>query len=104
MSKRAARLTRRTVMTGLAAVPAAGLASAKRSKSLVAYLSRSGNTRVVAGLIQRAVGADLFEIQPATPYPDDYLKTVAKATAERDQGFEPPLVARVSGITQYDTV
>lgn len=39
------------------------------SKTLVAYFSRTGNTRMIAGQIHRARGADLFEIQPATPHP-----------------------------------
>ncbi|MFM0616358.1 hypothetical protein PQR37_20050 [Paraburkholderia nemoris] len=30
------------------------------SRALVAYFSRSGNTRVVAGLLQRAFKADVF--------------------------------------------
>lgn len=57
------------------------------SRILVAYFSRSGNTRVVAGLIQRGLGADLFEIRPAYPYPEDYLQTVEQARQERDSGF-----------------
>jgi len=104
MSTKSARLTRRAVMTALAAVSAAGRASGNNPKALVAYFSRSGNTRVVAGLIQRSLGADLFEIQPVEPYPADYLETVAQATRERDRGFEPPLVAKVSNLVQYETV
>ena len=104
MSTETARLTRRTVMTALAAVSATGRASGKNSSTLVAYFSRSGNTRVVAGLIQRARGADLFEILPAEPYPVDYLETVAQATRERDRGFAPPLAASVSNMAQYGTV
>ncbi len=38
---------------------------------LVAYFSRSGNTRVIAGVIQRTLQAELFEIVPASPYPAD---------------------------------
>ena len=90
MSKKTARLTRRTVMTALAAVSATRRASGKNSSTLVAYFSRSGNTRVVAGLIQRKFDAHLFEIEPATPYPEEYLTTVAQATRERDRNFEPP--------------
>ena len=104
MSTEIAKLTRRTVMTALAGMSAAGRASAKNSSTLVAYFSRSGNTRVVAGLIQRALGADLVEIQPAARYPDEYLATVAKAKEERDRGFEPALTAKVTNIAQYDTV
>jgi hypothetical protein len=38
------------------------------SRRLVAYLSRSGNTRVIAGQLARQYGADLFEIRTAIPY------------------------------------
>jgi flavodoxin len=71
---------------------------------LVAYFSRSGNTRVVASLIQRARGADIFEIRPARPYPDEYLETVEQARKERDNGFKPALAAKVPRIGDYDTV
>lgn len=71
---------------------------------LVAYFSRSGNTRVVAGFIQRAFATDLFEILPATPYPDDYLATVEQARKERDNGIEPALKAKVPGLERYATI
>jgi flavodoxin len=74
------------------------------SATLVAYFSRSGNTRVVAGLIQRAFGADLFEIQPAVPYPDEYLATVEQARQERDRGVEPALEGTITTIRSYETV
>ncbi|GAA5233609.1 flavodoxin [Verticiella sediminum] len=70
----------------------------------MAYFSRSGNTRVVAGLIHRARGTDLFEIKPARPYPEDYPETVAQASKESDSGYEPALEAKVSAIADYDTV
>lgn len=74
------------------------------TKTLVAYFSRSGNTRVVAGVIQRARKAQLFEIVPAADYPEDYLATVAQARKERDAGFEPALAARVTNLATYDTL
>lgn len=75
-----------------------------RSKVLVAYFSRTGNTRVVAGQIRRALGADLFEIQPAEPYSDDYEATVSQAQKERDTGYEPPLQGTVPNIGTYDVI
>jgi len=75
-----------------------------RSKTLIAYLTRSGNTRVIAGTLQRALGADLFEIRPARAYPEDYEQHVAQATRERDSGFEPPLAEKVEDIAAYDQV
>lgn len=85
--------------TSACAAPARG-----GSRTLVVYFTRSGNTRVIAGQLQRDLGADLFEIAPAQPYPADYEATVAQATRERDGGFEPPLSAKVPNLTAYDTL
>ena len=71
---------------------------------LVAYMSRSGNARVVAGQIARANRADLFEILPAQPYPEEYQQTVDQAKRESDAGYEPPLSATVSAIATYRVV
>ena len=103
---------RRTVVAALASAPLLALAGtvdndeAPRSGSriLVAYFSRSGNTRVVAGLIQRGLRADLFEIRPANNYPEDYLETVEQARQERDSGFEPALENKVRQMDDYDFV
>jgi flavodoxin len=102
--------TRRLVMATLATLPLSGTATqggeVRRvgSRTLVAYFSRSGNTRVIAGLIHRKLGTDLFEIRPATPYPEDYLATVDQARQERDSGYEPALESEVPDISTYDTV
>ncbi len=76
----------------------------KGLKTLVAYLTRSGNTRVIAETLHRKLNADLFEIRPARPYPADYQEHVAQATRERDTGYEPPLATKVDDITRYDEV
>lgn len=97
------------MMTALAALHLGGTAVAATpgARTLVAYFSRSGNTRVVAGLIHRARrsgGTDLFEIRSASPYPEDYLATVEQARQERDSGHEPALEAKVAVMADYDTV
>lgn len=74
------------------------------TKTLVAYFSRSGNTRVVAGLLQRSLGAELFEIQPLLAYPQDYLACVEEAKQERDSGRERALASKVTDIARYDKV
>jgi flavodoxin len=71
------------------------------SKTLFAYLTRSGNTRVIAETLHRQLGGQLFEIRPARPYPADYEEHVAQATRERDRGYEPTLAERVPNIAQY---
>lgn len=106
--------TRREAMTALAglslarAEPVLAAASPGLGQAaapiLVAYFSRSGNTRVVAGLVQRTLKAELFEIEPAAPYPDDYLATVEQARQERDRELEPALKAKVPNIARYATV
>lgn len=108
-------ISRREALTGSLLLPlttgwvlSPGSADAQQARSntkiLVAYFSRTGNTRVIAGQIHRAVGADLFEIEPAQSYPEDYEATVSQAEGERTAGYEPPLKASVSGIASYETV
>ena len=114
MEKRSSVLSRRTALTAPAAmVLAAGAtacaaedqkAAGGRSRMLVVYFTRSGNTRAIASQLHRELKADLFEIQPATPYPEDYEQTVEQARKERDAGVQPPLTATVPNIATYDTV
>ena len=74
------------------------------SRVLVAYFTRTGNTQVIARQIQRALRADLFEIEPAAAYPEDYEETVAQAVRERDSSYRPPLKASVANISSYEVV
>ncbi|MDH2052039.1 flavodoxin [Achromobacter marplatensis] len=105
--------TRRTVMAALVALPLGAATTASNaqggemrqlgSRTLVVYFSRSGNTRVVAGLIHRARGTDLFEIRPASAYPEDYEQTVEQARKQTESGYRPPLEATAPAIAGYDT-
>lgn len=103
-----ADVTRRGLLVTplLLSLAAGGTSAAAQgtSKTLVACFSRSGNTRVVAGQVRRALGADLFEIEPDIPYPDDYFATVAQAQQERDRGYEPLLKTTADTIARYSTV
>jgi len=74
------------------------------SNTLVAYFTRSGNTRVIAEYLKRTLNSDLVEIVPAEPYPEDYQATVDQARHERDAGFEPPLKAEAQTLAACDTV
>lgn len=89
---------------GAASLSPAGAAQLPDGNILVAHFSRSGNTRVVAALVSRALGGDLFEIEPERPYPADYFETVEQAKQETDRGYEPPLKTIVTRITRYTTV
>jgi len=82
----------------------AGLAPAD-AKTLVAYYSRSGNTRAVAEIIQQKTGADIFEIKTADAnhYPAEYSEAIKMAEAEKDSG-NYPAINSTPDMTQYDTV
>jgi flavodoxin len=103
---------RRKVVAALASLPLLGASQQSSgadntpggSKTLIAYFTRSGNTKVVAELLQRTQQADLFEINPAAAYPKDYLETVEQARQERDSNFEPALATHVPNMAAYDVV
>lgn len=78
--------------------------TAGSSRQLVAYLSRSGNTRVVAQTLSRNVGADLFEIRTAEPYPADYETHVDLAHRHCDAEATPRLAESVSDMARYETI
>ena len=54
-------------------------------RSLVAYFTRTGNTRVIAGQIRRALGADMFEIEP----PSLIRKTTGRRSTKRKGSLKP---------------
>ena len=67
-------------------------------KILVAYFSRSGNTREIANQIHKSVGGDIFEIQVVKPYPNDYDAVVTQAKKEQDSGYKPALKTKIENI------
>ena len=88
----------------LAAACGASAAQAAEGRVLVAYFSWSGNTESVAKVIAGALGADLFRIETAEPYPEDYDATLDVAKAEQRRDARPELSAHVRDMGQYDTV
>jgi flavodoxin len=113
MSDTEANLSRRTLLatSALAAFTSttacaqgSGGTSPAAGKTLVAYVTRSGNTRVIAQTLHRALKADILEIRPARAYPEDYEEHVAQATRERESGYEPPLAETVSAIAGYEEI
>lgn len=102
------RMTRRATMAAIA-TSTAGISTASaqgkpRSSRLVAFMSRSGNTCVIAGQIRRFHCADIFEIMSAQAYPEDYLQTVNQAAAETSEGFVPPLKELVPNFASYEVI
>lgn len=77
---------------------------ADTNKILVAYFSRTGNTRALAEEIAEQTGAEVFEIIPAEPYPDDYDATVERFRKERAENARPAIAAEVANMEQFATV
>lgn len=96
------------LVAGVAAPILAGGSSAfaaeKKGKVLIAYYSRTGNTREVANQIQQRVGGDLIEIRTAHSYPQEYRATTEQARRELDANFRPQLTTAVGDMNAYDTV
>ena len=78
------------------------------SKVLIAYFSASGVTARVAREMAEAVGADLYEIRPETPYTSadlDWRKKTSRSSLEMDDpACRPPIQEPVRNMEQYDTV
>ena len=74
------------------------------SDTLIAYFSWSGNTGQVAQLIQAATCADVFKIEPATPYTDDYNALLDIARQEQADNARPGLAAQVENWENYDVI
>jgi len=78
--------------------------SSTPKKILVVYFSHSGNTRVVAQQIQKATGADIFEIKPVKDYPAEYDEVVEQAKKEIRDEYRPALKTKLENISQYDII
>lgn len=63
-----------------------------------------GNTQYVAYVIQENTGADLFRIEPETPYPTDHEMLVDLAAEEQDEDARPAIKDQIENFDQYDTV
>ena len=71
---------------------------------LIAYLSKTGNTEEVANRIQELTGGDLFRIETAQPYPEDYTETTQIAQEELENNARPELTGEVENMEDYDTL
>lgn len=107
LPNRRMKINRRDAINASLLLSLAGMSSAQAQSSstvLVAYLSRTNNTRVIARQISRSLNTDLFEIETVEAYPEDYDTMVAQAQREKEAGFEPPVKATVPDIARYQTV
>ena len=87
-------------------------------KVLVAFYSRAdenygdagtewlevGHTKVMAGYIAEALGADTYEIVPAEAYPEGYDDCCDVAAQEQRDGARPAIADELPGVAPYDVV
>ena len=89
----------------------------KDKKSIVIYFSRAdenyfggsmryidkGNTEVIAEYIRDIVGADMFKVDPLTPYPADYMQCIEEAKV-RTRTHNAPIKETVPDISTYEVI
>jgi len=87
-------------------------------KYLIAFFSRKGqnyssggivdlkigNTEVVAQMIHKKIGGDLFHIETVAAYPKDYTETTEVARNELRTKARPKLTEQVENIGSYDVI
>jgi len=73
-------------------------------KILIVYLSRTNNTKAIAGIIHETVGGKLVALELKNPYPEDYKTIVEQVAKENETGFLPPLKTKIDSIEKYDLV
>jgi flavodoxin len=88
------------------------------SRILLAYFSRAGenyyygdridlkigNTEVIANIIASLISVDVYRIEAAEPYPEDYEETVARNVEEQDAKARPEIANSLLSLDNYDTV
>lgn len=78
------------------------------SKTLVAYFSASGVTKIAAEKLAAAANADLFEIKPVKPYTHadlDWTNNKSRSTVEmNDLSARPEIAEKCANAGDYDAV
>ncbi len=78
------------------------------AKKLVAYFSASGVTAKVADMLAAAVGADIHEIRPKTPYTKadlNWMNKKSRSSIEmNDKTIRPEIVESNIQIDDYDVI
>lgn len=63
-----------------------------------------GNTQYMAYVIQETVGADIFRIEPETPYPTDHEKLVDLAKEEQNDNARPKIKDTIASFDTYENI
>ena len=77
-------------------------------KTLVAYFSASGVTQKLAINLASVINADLFEIEPETPYTQadlDWMDSNSRSTLEmKNLSSRPAIKGKCDNIDDYDVI
>ena len=77
-------------------------------KSLVAYFSASGVTAALSKKLADAIGADLYEIEPAQAYTSadlNWMDKKSRSSVEmNDRNSRPAIGNKVDNMGEYSTV
>ena len=63
-----------------------------------------GNTKRVAEFIQKAVGGELFEVEPTREYSASYMTCIKEAQAEQRANERPAVKKLPESLDGYDTI
>lgn len=89
----------------------------KGKKSIIIYFSRAdenyfegglrfiekGNTEVIAEYIKDITGADIFKVEPDTPYSKEYMDCIEEAKV-RTKEHNAPIKEKVPDLSDYDVI
>src|SRR5208282_1338116 len=95
-----------------------GMQAGINKNIMVAYFSRKGqnyvngkivnlpigNTEVVAKMIQKITGSEIFHIESVKPYPIDYTETTEVAKAEMSANAMPELTSRIENMDTFNVI
>lgn len=84
--------------------PAEAAPETSAGKALIVYFSHTGNTERIAEYIGENVEADVFRVEPETPYTDDYNTLLDVAQSEKNENARPAMVGYIDNLDDYDTV
>ena len=75
-------------------------------KILIAYFSKTNNTKTIAEYIHSLAGGDMYHITTKRQYPADYNETLQVARAELDNNERPELADAISpeDMKNYDVI
>lgn len=71
---------------------------------LTAYFSWSGNTRGIARRLHQKIGGELVEIEPVSPYSEDYNTCLEQAKRDQEKAVRPELKTRIADMARYDVL